>query len=421
MAVIRGTKGDDRLRGTFDADIISGRAGDDTIDPGLGPDRIDGGRGDDVIRFTALMSSSPPPEDGAISGGAGIDTIDLSSVSPGFVTMSDDVIYVTVGTQRFRTDGIEIVQFGANNDSIAPNIFYEGAAIALRAGAGNDSLNGGGNYGLYGEDGDDQVFLSGSFDAATFGIADGGTGTDDLGLNLGFTVDLAAGTAQSYQASYAIAGFETVSAYSDSIVFGDDSANVIGVREIFDSTSGHVRFEGRGGNDRLTGSLGADALDGGAGADIIAGGEGSDTLSGGGGRDLFVLREGDSLTGAADRITDFKVGSDRIDLSAIDAKSGTAAPDTFTFIGDHAFSGAAGELRFAIEGATTVVEGDTNGDGKADLSIALDGARMLDATSFVLTDPKSASGPETPYGVLHLPTMTGGAADSALWNHVALV
>lgn len=415
MATIRGTRQGDRLRGTLDADTITGRAGDDTIDPGLGPDRIDGGRGDDIVRFTALMSSSPPPEDGAIFGGAGIDTIDLSAVSPGFVTMSDDVIYVTVGSQRFRTDGIEVVQFGAASDFITPSIFYEGAAIALRAGAGNDDLSGGGNYELYGEDGDDQVFLSGSFDAATVGVGDGGTGTDDLGLNLGFTVDLAAGTAQSYQASYAIARFETVSAYNDSIVSGDDAANVIGVREIFDSTSGHVRFEGRGGNDRLTGSLGADTLDGGAGADVLVGSEGADTLSGGGGRDLFLLGEGDSLTGAADRITDFKVGSDRIDLSAIDAKSRTAAPDTFTFIGDHAFSGAAGELRFTISGATTIIEGDTDGDRKADLSITLDGARMLDATSFVLTDF------ESPNGVVHLPTMTGGAADNALWHHVALV
>jgi len=69
---------------------------------------------------------------------------------------------------------------------------------------------------------------------------------------------------------------------------------------------------GGGGEDLLMGGAGADTLAGGAGADILADGAGSDRLTGGSGADIFVQ----SLDGAADTITDFEAGVDRLDLSA---------------------------------------------------------------------------------------------------------
>lgn len=68
---------------------------------------------------------------------------------------------------------------------------------------------------------------------------------------------------------------------------------------------------GTGGDDILMGAGGNDTLTGGAGADILSDGIGSDALTGGTGADLFVM----SADGTYDRITDFDLRFDRIDLS----------------------------------------------------------------------------------------------------------
>ncbi|MEM8537167.1 MAG: calcium-binding protein, partial [Pseudomonadota bacterium] len=65
------------------------------------------------------------------------------------------------------------------------------------------------------------------------------------------------------------------------------------------------------GADVLQGGDSADTINGGAGADIIVDGAGTDVLTGGGGADYFVFVP----DGTMDRITDFEVGVDRIDLS----------------------------------------------------------------------------------------------------------
>ena len=75
---------------------------------------------------------------------------------------------------------------------------------------------------------------------------------------------------------------------------------------------------GDAGNDVLKGGGGGDWLKGGDGDDILLGGAGRDTLYGGTGSDVFVFTAAtDSLSGAADMITDFVHGIDKIDLSAL--------------------------------------------------------------------------------------------------------
>ena len=70
-----------------------------------------------------------------------------------------------------------------------------------------------------------------------------------------------------------------------------------------------------------------------------------------------------------DTIADFASGQDRIDLSAIDAVRGTEANDAFTWIGASAFSNVAGQLRAVAGGGYVRIEGDTDGNGVADLLI----------------------------------------------------
>jgi Ca2+-binding RTX toxin-like protein len=127
----------------------------------------------------------------------------------------------------------------------------------------------------------------------------------------------------------------------------------------------------------LMGGAGVDTLTGGAGIDRLFGGSGVDTMTGAGGADNFVFALGDSsaASGQHDRIVDFVSGSDRIDLSAIDAIAGTAAIDLFRFLGSAAFDGTAGALNYFYNSAlgVTTLQGDTNGDRVADFAIDLTG------------------------------------------------
>ncbi|MFG5040915.1 type I secretion C-terminal target domain-containing protein [Vibrio cholerae] len=83
--------------------------------------------------------------------------------------------------------------------------------------------------------------------------------------------------------------------------------------QLFGGEGNDILF-GQGGNDSLDGGVGKDTLYGGSGNDILIGGLGNDILTGGSGDDLFKWVDGD-LDGSTDRITDFKIGEDKIDLS----------------------------------------------------------------------------------------------------------
>jgi Ca2+-binding RTX toxin-like protein len=130
---------------------------------------------------------------------------------------------------------------------------------------------------------------------------------------------------------------------------------------------------GNHGNNIITGGGGADHLNGLEGDDVIDGGAGQDFLSGGPGADSYRFEYAtDSVVGAADTITNFFSGIDRIDLSLVDANSNLPGRDSFTAIGSNAFSGKAGELRWdSSAGSQTFVYGDTNGDGQADFAITV--------------------------------------------------
>ncbi|HUG61100.1 MAG TPA: calcium-binding protein, partial [Methylomirabilota bacterium] len=134
-------------------------------------------------------------------------------------------------------------------------------------------------------------------------------------------------------------------------------------------------IRGNAGNNRIDAGAGADQVHGGLGDDIIIGGKGADVLTGGGGADRFVYRKTAESSGrSVDTITDFSAKKgDRIDLSLIDADSRKAGNQPFDFIGSRAFSRKPGQLRFA----KGLLEGDVNGDGRADIKIKLKGVKTL--------------------------------------------
>jgi hypothetical protein len=135
----------------------------------------------------------------------------------------------------------------------------------------------------------------------------------------------------------------------------------------------------------LYGGPGDDNLNGGAGKDNLYGGTGKDILTGNGGADIFYFRTlAESPSGAKrDVILDFTPTLDLIDLTLIDAKRG-GSDNHFKFIGTAHFHHKAGELHYLKHANFLLLEGDTNGDGRADFQIEVHSAIKLVATDFFL-------------------------------------
>jgi VCBS repeat-containing protein len=323
----------ERLVGSAFNDVLKGDGGANSLAGGDGADTLEGGLGND-----------------SLDGGAGVDTVTYAGSAVGVV------VNVTGNNQNTQGAGVDNLA-GVENlvgSDFADTLRGDGGANSLVGGAGSDTLAGG--------LGDDTLA--------------GGTGADTasyFGLAGGVVVDLGAAAPQATGAAGAdtLLGIENVTGGNGGdVLSGDDGVNDL---------------RGQGGEDRLVGRGGRDLLGGGDGADTIVGGLGKDRLTGGTGADTFVfetLADSGAAKAARDVIRDFSgTDGDRIDLSGLDAVSG-GADDAFRLVA--AFSGAAGELVVVQSRRATLIQGDVDGDGRADFSISLDGAHTLTADHFLL-------------------------------------
>jgi Ca2+-binding RTX toxin-like protein len=157
-----------------------------------------------------------------------------------------------------------------------------------------------------------------------------------------------------------------------------------GVANLITGNNGNNTLLGLGGNDTLLGGLGNDTLNGGAGTDTLTGSAGDDTFVFG-----VNIAEAGNGAGTRDVITDFQgaggAGGDVIDVNAIDANTGVAGNQNFTFLSTAgaAFT-AAGQLRYVQVGGITILEGNVNAALGAEFQIELTGTHTFAAGDFNL-------------------------------------
>ena len=148
---------------------------------------------------------------------------------------------------------------------------------------------------------------------------------------------------------------------------------------------GNDDLYGADGDDQMNGDSGSDDLFGGIGNDILVGGAGSDDLYGGLGNDSFkytnVFESGLTIS-TRDNIHDFTSG-DKLDLSAMDAKSGNWANDAFTYVGAVANLTAA-NANGAVWFENGILYASNDRDVAAEFQIQLLGVTDLLATDLIL-------------------------------------
>jgi Ca2+-binding RTX toxin-like protein len=168
----------------------------------------------------------------------------------------------------------------------------------------------------------------------------------------------------------------------EQLMAGGDNVQGSAFDDVLNGFNGNDSIAGGLRHDRLFGENGNDSLDGGAGRDSLTGGTGRDLLKGGAGVDTFVFETAaDSARSksTADVISDFSSGTDRIDVSAIDAIAG-GLDDFFSFVGTGPFSGR-GQIRAVDSGEDTVLQFNISSAKGAEMMIVLRGVDASDLTS----------------------------------------
>ena len=117
---------------------------------------------------------------------------------------------------------------------------------------------------------------------------------------------------------------------------GDDTLNGTGKADSIYGGSGNDTIKGNDGDDTIYGGSGSDTINANNGNDTIVGGFGSDFLTGSNGDDRFVyLSVADSNAAQFDIISDFRSGSDKIDLAALGALAFLALTSASTSVPAH--------------------------------------------------------------------------------------
>ncbi|MEZ0213368.1 MAG: M10 family metallopeptidase C-terminal domain-containing protein, partial [Xanthobacteraceae bacterium] len=376
--------GNDTLLGGAGSDQLYGNDGDDILDGGLGADTLSGGNGADTYVFSSVAEANGDVVSNFVIGE---DKFDVSAIDAKAGTAQKDA-FTFVGTAAFSgqegemhsivSGGKQYLEGDVNGDKVAdfriqvPRQTYTVSDFKLASDAPATPVP------------TDPVPTDPvpTNPVPTNPVPTDPVPTDPTPTEPVPTEPVPTPPVEPSHVFSAVA-YALGAAAKDLTLTGSESINGTGndLDNILTGNDGNNTLTGGNGNDTLYGGGGADALFGGLGADVLDGGLGADTLTGGDGADRFVFAGLSAADG--DIVTDFKAGTDRLDLSGIDAKAGTAADDPFRLIGSAAFTGKEGDLRGVISGGMLVLMGDVNGDKVADFQIQMN-IQTFTATDFIL-------------------------------------
>jgi Ca2+-binding RTX toxin-like protein len=382
--VLRGGAGNDWFFGNDDA-LNSGTDSDPhTPSVGVFRDAFYGGLGDDVYFLYEVDVLDVDGSEHAIvveELNEGRDTVRVMAAWNGssYVTIYHMTDNVEVGVIDGATgmllngNGLDNVLIGSTSDDF------------LWGGDGNDKLFGmAGHDELRGDAGNDEYYLADVTETAP-GQWDWDEIIENFGIDTVFIQAAPTSNPLLVRNDYELPDFVENGIVETSIGFsltGNGLGNVLG---------------GNAGADQLVGRNGSDVLLGYAGRDILYGdGDGFSGFA-----DIFRYTAlNDSAAGAATRdiIMDFEPGGieglgDKIDLSGIDANTKVRGDQAFIFIGTDEFSSdrrkkVYAELRVDTEtgpdGDFSVLEGDINGDGRADFEIEFNAVINFTVNDFIL-------------------------------------
>ena len=382
--IIFGSSQDDVIFGGSGTDSVIGGGGDDTViaDRTTIGDTYDGGAGSDTLSVSAvlvdvknalltsfeqlLFDRNNASASHSISffanqfGGAGVSSAlqiagSFASTDAVDISMGGSANFDASGFVISGFSGLDRIEFFGDNDSesiigssAADSMFGNGGSDVLGGGVGNDFLDGGaGADSMLGGAGDDTYVID---DAGDF-AAEILIGADPGGVD---TV-LASVT-------------HTLTGFIENLVL-NGAAAIDGI--------------GNGLANTITGNGGANILKGLGGADRLIGGGGADGLNGGGNDRFIYTAITDSGVGAGvrDFIQGFATG-DRINVAAIDANTTLALNQAFILDAGGGF--VAGEFRFVVGAANTIIEFNTDADAAAEMQIVVRNVTSLTAAGLIL-------------------------------------
>jgi Ca2+-binding RTX toxin-like protein len=133
-----------------------------------------------------------------------------------------------------------------------------------------------------------------------------------------------------------------------------------------------INGTGNASHNVITGNGAKNTLNGSSGNDTLNGGLAADTLTGGTGADTFIFKFTESTLSAPDRITDFAIGTDKIDLIS---STGSALP------APTAFSRASDSALADLNAVVTAVFNDANGGLAGAQTLGTDSAALVRVTT----------------------------------------